>query len=185
MHVELQARHFELSDPMRDYVDRKIGRFDRYLQGMKAIRVELAHGLRRSAGEVYTAQITLWVDNAILRAEEMDHDLFAAVDKAADKLQRQMERFKGKRLDRWHDHTAAVAEMSVEAVAAEEAEAEGASVVRRKRFAMFPMGEQEAIEQLNLLGHDFYLFMNADSGHVNVVYRRKNGQYGLIEPELA
>jgi len=139
--------------------------------------------MRRSAGEVYTAQLTTWVDSTILRAEEMDHDLFAAIDLASDKLHRQIERFRGKRLDRWHEHARLVPD-AVPPEPPEGAPPHG-SVVRRKRYEVFAMDESEAMEQLNLLGHDFYLFLNPDDGHVNVIYRRKDGNYGLIRPELA
>ncbi len=181
MEIELLGRHVELSDKVRDYVDKKIGRLDRYLPDIKATRVELSHGIRRSRGEIYKAQITIWVDSAVLRAEEMEDDLFAAIDLASDKLHRQIERFRGKRLDRWHEGEPPP---HPEPVLVSESEDRG-GVVRRKRFAMHPMDELEAIEQLDLLGHDFYLFMNGESGEVNVIYRRKDGGYGLIEPVLA
>jgi putative sigma-54 modulation protein len=180
MEIELLARRVELSDKVRDYVDKKIGRLDRYLPDIKATRVELSHGVKRSRGEVYKAQITIWVDSAVLRAEEMEGELFTAIDLASDKLHRQIERFRGKRLDRWHDGDRVASEELPEL----DVEEDGA-VVRRKRFAMHPMDEQEAIEQLDLLGHDFFLYMNGATGEVNVVYRRKDGGYGLIEPVLA
>ena len=103
MEIELLARHVELSDKVRDYVDKKIGRLDRYLPDIKATRVELSHGTQRSRGEVYRVQITAWVDATVLRAEEMESDLFAAIDLASDKLHRQIERYRGRRLDRWHE----------------------------------------------------------------------------------
>ncbi len=184
MDVELQARHMELSESVRDYVNRKVGGLDHHLQDIKAIRVDLDHGVRRSRGKIYTAQITTWVDGTILRAEEMDQDLFAAIDKASDKLDRQIQRFKGKRLDRWHEHTRLVPDEPPEVALAEESEAAG-HIVRRKRFGMLAMDEAEAIEQLDLLGHDFFVFMNAETGQVNVIYHRKDGNYGLIQPELA
>ncbi len=191
MEIELQARHLDMNPAVRDYVNKKVGRLDRYLPDIKAIRVDLDHGMRRTKGEIYTAQITTWVDSTILRAEEMDHDLFAAIDMAADKLHRQVERYKGRRLDRWHDHAkplgepAAPVEYAETEETVEAAAGEAGHVVRRKRYSVFPMSEAEAVEQLNLLGHDFFLFMNADNGHVNVVYRRKDGNYGLIQPVVA
>lgn len=187
MNVELQARHFDLKPPMREYVDKKVGRLDRYLPDIKAIRVDLDHGMRRSLGEIYTAQITTWVDGTILRAEEMDHDLYAAIDNASDKLHRQIERYKGRRLGRWHDHTKPLSEVAAPEVVEdddEESAAHVGHVVRRKRYGILPMSEGEAIEQLNLLGHDFFMFMNVDSGDVNVIYRRKDGNFGLIQPEI-
>jgi len=184
MDLELQVRQFDLTDTVRDYVDRKVGRLDRFLPDMRVTRVELVRGVRRSQGEVYTAQITSWVDSAILRAEENNADLFAAIDLASDKLHRQIERYKGKREGRRHagrksergDPSAVVAEL--------EAELQGApAIARRKRFPIIPMTEGEAIDQLELLGHDFFLFLNPDSGSVNILYRRKDGELGLIEPE--
>jgi putative sigma-54 modulation protein len=179
MEIELHARHVELSDKVRDHVEKKIGRLDRYLPDIKAARVELSHGTRRSRGEVYGAQITVWVDATVLRAEEIDGDLFAAVDLASDKLHRQIERYRGKRLDRWQDHDRLVPDL-----ADDEPEFSKVEVVRRKRFALYPMNEAEAVEQIELIGHDFFMFMNGDSGQVNVIYRRKDGGYGLIEPVL-
>lgn len=180
MEIELLARHVELSDEVREYVDKKIGRLDRYLPDIKATRVELSHGTQRSRGEVHRVQITTWVDATVLRAEEMEGDLFAAIDLASDKLHRQIERYRGRRLDRWHDGDRLPPEPDDDLAATDPVD-----VVRRKRFAMHPMDEAEAIDQLALLGHDFYLFMNDDTGLVNVVYRRKDGGYGLIEPVLA
>jgi putative sigma-54 modulation protein len=181
MDVELQARHFDLTDTVRSYVDKKVGRLERYLPDLKATRVDLERGTTRTRGEVYTAQITTWVDSTILRAEEVNPDLFAAIDLATDKLHRQMGRYKGKRLNRWHDRA--------EPLPLEEEEAPEPSrlpvIARRKRFGIYPMPEGEAIEQLELLGHDFFLFLNADSGDVNVLYRRRDGELGLIELEPA
>jgi putative sigma-54 modulation protein len=166
---------------VRDYVSKKVGRLDRYLPDTKATRVDLNRGTVRSQGEVYTAQITAWVDSTILRAEEMNPDLFAAIDLAADKLRHQMERYKGKRLQRWHDRAEPLP------LAEEEPglEPAGLHVTRRKRFGVYPMAEGEAIEQFELLGHDFFLYLNADSGEVNALYRRKDGQLGLLELEPA
>lgn len=180
MDLELQVRNFDLTDTVRDYVERKVGRMDRYLSDIKATRVELERRVTRSQGEVYTAQLTLWVDSAILRAEEMNVDLFAAIDLASDKLHRQIERYKGKRLRRWHHPS-----KPQPGLEEEEEEEPRVAIVRRKRFPVYPMTEEEAVDQLELLGHDFFLFHNADSGAVNLLYRRKDGQLGLIQPEPA
>lgn len=179
MDLELQVRHFDLTDTVRDYVERKVGRMDRYLPDIKVTRVELGRAMRRSQGEVYTAQVTTWVDSSILRAEEMNADLFAAIDLASDKLHRQIERYKGKRLERRHEVK------RMETTVDEPLEEGVQTVVRRKRFQLLPMSEDEAIEQLDLLGHDFFLYFNADSGATSILYRRKDGQLGLIEAERA
>lgn len=182
MDVELQVRHFELTDTVRDYVERKVGRLDRYLPDIRATRVDLDRGVTRSQGEVYTAQVTTWVEASILRAEEINGDLYAAIDLASDKIHRQIERYKGKRLRRWRGRPVPEEEGIDEVVDADEA---GRQIVRRKRFAVYSTTEGEAVDQLELLGHDFFVFLNAESGQLNVLYRRKNGQLGLLEPEPA
>jgi putative sigma-54 modulation protein len=179
MDLELQVRHFDLTDTVRAYVERKVGRLDRYLPDIKAARVELGRGVRRSQGDVYTAQVTTWVDRTILRSEEMNPDLFAAIDLAAEKVHRQIERYKGKRLQRWHETKKPAPD------AEEPVEEPSAVIVRRKRFQLLPMTEPEAVEQLDLLGHDFFLYLDDDTGSVNVLYRRKDGQLGLIRSERA
>jgi putative sigma-54 modulation protein len=183
MHVELQARHFDLTEPIKDYVEKKVGRLDRYLPDIHATSVELERDSTRSQGEVFVAEVTVWVDNAVLRAEEMNADVFTAIDVAGDKIFRQIEKYKGKRLNRWHGRaeTAPAADGLMEAEAAPR---EG-SVVRRKRFRVYAMSEDEAMEQLDLLGHDFFIFVNGETGEMNVIYRRKGGDLGLIEPSLA
>lgn len=184
MNLELHAKHFDLTDRVQEYVQRKVGKLDRYLPGISATRVDLAHGVRHGHREVYTAQVTAWVDGSILRGEEMHDDVFAAIDLVADKMHRQMERYKGKRLHRWHDHSKPIAPPE-EPPAEVEVDHPGPAVVRRKNFALYPMSESEAAEQLELLGHDFFLFINPDSGNVNVLYRRTDGNLGLIDPETA
>jgi len=181
MEVELHARHVELSDRIREHVDRKIGRLDRYLPDLRGARVDLVHGQKRSRGEVYTAQVTAFVNGGVLRAEEMDQDVYAAIDLASVKLHRQIERYRGKRLDRWHDHP------RPELPPEEDLDPDEVkhAVVRRKRFPLHEMDEFEAIEQLNLVAHDFFVFVNGTTGLVNVLYRRKDGGYGLIDPILA
>ncbi|MFQ5460211.1 MAG: ribosome hibernation-promoting factor, HPF/YfiA family [Anaerolineae bacterium] len=179
MAVELQARRFDLTPSIKGYVDKKVGRLDRYLPGIHATSVELARDSTRSQGEVYVAEITAWVDNAVLRAEEMNPDVFTAVDEAADKMYRQIEKYKGKRQSRWRGR----AEKAPLPQEWSEPDAEGQpKVVRRKRFSVHAMGELEAAEQLELLGHDFFVFVDADSGQLNVLYRRHDGQFGVLVP---
>lgn len=191
MDVELKSRDVALTDQVRDYVEKRFGRVARHLPDVRATRIELRHEQKRSQGDVHIAQVTMWVDRTILRAEEMHPDLFAAIDLASDKLLRQADRFKGKRVDRRHGVIGAslreerdVAEAVDVAAAAVEAEAESdaARIVRRKRFGVLAMGEAEAVEQFELLGHDFFVFRDGDTGMLNVLYRRRDGQIGLLEP---
>ncbi len=178
MEVELSARRFELTDAVRRYVERKVGRLDRYLPDIEAARVELSRVSIRSKGDVYAAQVTAFVDRAVLRAEEVNADLLAAIDLSAEKMHRQIERYKGKRQRRWTGRAEPVLTEGGDELAGDE---ESPLIVRRKRFELSPMTEGEAAEQLELLGHDFFLFLNADTGSINVLYRRRDGQLGLLE----
>lgn len=183
MELIVNSRNLELSDYLRQYVEKKIGKLDRYLPSITEARVELYTEDTKTAGETYIAQVTVRADRTILRGEERTHDIFAAIDAVLDKLYRQIVRYKGKRQDRWRGR-AEMPPISAEEVEEIEEEPVG-RIVRRKRFQTLPMDEQEAIEQMELLGHDFFVFHNAETGLLSVLYRRKDGNYGLLEPEPA
>ncbi len=175
-----------LTERLRDYADKKIRRLLRYFPQAQSLRVDLGYDeSARNAQERATAQITLRAKRLILRAEERADDIFAALDAAVDKMQRRIERVKGRRFRRGPEREALLEEMAA-AMAAEEAEAEESPrIVRRKRFELVPMDELEAIEQMELLGHDcFFIFFNARTNQINVLYKRRDGSYGVIEPEL-
>ncbi len=183
MELLVNTRNLELTEYLRQYVEKKIGKLDRYLPSIVEARVELAAEDTKTAGEIYIAQVTLRADRTILRGEERTHDIFSAIDAVLDKMYRQIVRYKGKRQDRFRGR-AEMPPIPMEEVGEIEEELAG-RIVRRKRFQALPMDEQEAIEQMELLGHDFFVFNNAETGQISVVYRRKDGNYGLIEPELA
>ncbi|HEY64857.1 MAG TPA: ribosome-associated translation inhibitor RaiA [Caldilineae bacterium] len=180
MSLIIQGKNIEVTDWLRQYVEKKVGRLDRYLPDIQETRVELSAHRTKSAQDRYVAQITLRANRAILRAEERSHDIFAAIDTVVDKIYRQIDRYKGRR---WRKRGYAEAEpVPLEEEAAEEEE--GPRIVRVKRFAVTPMDPEEAIEQMELLGHDFFIFYNPEDEAINVVYRRADGNYGLIQPEL-
>ena len=122
----------------------------------------------------------MWSNSQILRAEESTSDIFASIDASADKMYRQMARYKGKRQDRWQASAEALPLPDEEPV--EEPDGE---IVRVKRFQVRPMSSEEAVEQMELLGHQFFVFLNADENSINVLYQRDDGDYGLLQPELA
>lgn len=187
MDVELKSRDVALTEQVREYVDKRFGRVGKHLPDARAARVELRHEQKRSLGDVHIAQVTMWVDRTILRAEEMNADLYAAIDLASDKLMRQADRFKGKRVDRRHgasmrDARDVIEEQEAADALAADGSDDHARIVRRKRFGILAMSEGEAVEQFELLGHDFFVYRDGDTGMLNVLYRRRDGQIGLLEP---
>lgn len=185
MQLNIKGKNFEVTDRLRKYVDQKVGKLDRYLPGIIDAWVELSVEDTKAAQDRQACQITLRTDRVILRAEERSDDMFTAIDTVLEKVNRQIDRYKGKRRDRRRGAGAAVEPGVVEVEAAEaEAEEEAASIVRVKRFPITPMHPEEAIEQMELLGHDFFIFYNAEVGQINVLYRRKDGNYGLLQPEV-
>ncbi len=191
MNIQIHARNLDVSNRLQDYVEKKLNRLDRYLPQISEVNIELATQHQRKGGDRSIAQLT--VRNArgtILRAEEKNQtDIFAAVDVVVDKIYRQISRYKGKRRRRAGDKFEVVEPelAAAEAVPVEiEDEAdEMTEIVRRKRIELIPMNEQEAVDQMDLLGHDFFVFYNAETGTVSVLYRRENGGYGLLEPVVA
>lgn len=186
--VQVYGRNLEVTDRIQDYVDKKVAKLDRYLPGIEEARVDLSYiKSARSAADRQVAQITVRGKGFILRAEERSEDIFAALDTALDKIQRRIERYKGKRhRGRSSGPSVAEAVAPVEMREYEEVvEDEEPLVVRRKQFMLVPMDEAEAIEQMGLLGHEnFFVFFNANTNTVNVLYRRRDGNFGLIEPEV-
>lgn len=195
MQLVLKGKNFVISDRIRDYVEKKISKLDRYLPDINEARVEITQEKTKSAKDRNVVQITLRTNGTILRAEDRSEAIYASIDTAVDKIHRQIVRYKGKRLDRWQGQTnkkvqqklqyeALLPEMDEETVAVI-AEEQDRHIVRVKKFLMNPMTEDEAIEQMELLGHNFFVFFNANLARVNVLYRRSDKNYGLLDPELA
>ncbi len=182
MQVNITGKNLEVTDSLREYIEKKTGRLDRYLPNISDLRVELSVENTRAAKDRQVAQVTLRTKHAILRAEEASSDMFASIDAVMDKMQRQIDHYKGKR---WGKRAAGEGEVAATPVAEEEAAEEASRITRVKQFAMVPMDEEEAVDQMELLGHDFYVFYNINQNQINVVYRRRSGDYGLIQPELA
>lgn len=191
MNIHIRSRNGKVSERQRAYIEQKLQKLERYLDGAGDITVELAHAQQRNAGEMYTVQATLYTgQGTIVRAEERSPELFAAVDTIHDTLQRQITRYKDKHYRRGKVRRV---DTGIEPVDFGEDEAidvsddaDGAPhIVKTKRFAYKPMYSDEAIEQMELLGHSFFVFTDARTNQVNVVYRRQDGNYGLIVPETS
>ncbi|MEW5830767.1 MAG: ribosome-associated translation inhibitor RaiA [Chloroflexota bacterium] len=186
--LQIFTRNMEMNTRLEDYVSKKGGKLDKFLGNIDETRVDLTYvKTARSITDRNVAQITVRGKGYILRTEERAEDIFAAFDKALDKMQRQIDRYKGKRYRGRGDGRSAaeVIEPPLEAVAEEMAEEEAPEIARRKKFVLIPMTELEAVEQMRLIGHDnFFVFFNMESNAVNVMYRRRDGSYGLIETEV-
>ncbi len=177
METTLQARNLELSDALREYVEKKMGKLSKFFQRPLQAQIMLSAEKDRRKAEV-----TIPMGDLILRGEDETDDIYASVDGVVDKLERQIKKYKT-RINRKSRRSG-----SKEAQLVAMGDADGADevaeplVVRSKRFSIKPMFVDEAILQMDLLGHDFFVFTNADTERMNVVYRRRDQNYGLIEP---
>jgi len=194
MQVVLKGKNVELTDTLRSYVDKRIGKLDRYLDNITETTVELTREMTRNLDQRHSAQVTMFVNGTILRGEEKAQDILAAVDAVADVMNRQVKRYKGRLYEKHKTRTPAKVEAAaasteqqqeMEDLGEEELQSfPDGKVVKRKRYSAKPMFYDEAIEQMELLGHDFFIYYDATDEQVAVVYRRRDGDYGLITPEI-
>ena len=192
MEVQIFAKsNVELRPQLREHIEKKTNKLDRYLPTIVEARLDLSQERHKQGGERAIAQLTIRDERGtILRAEDKSQsDLVAAVDIVLDKMYRRIRSYKGKRKRRGGDRfaelepaLAAAEPVPGEAGVDDEVE-EKTQIVRRKVVTVIPMSEEEAIEQMELLGHDFFVFLNADSSEVSVAYLREDGNYGILEPE--
>jgi putative sigma-54 modulation protein len=184
--VEIFGHDFKVDKALHDYVNSRAAKLDRYINQVEEARVDLSHRpSAREAGHRYKVQITLRGKKFVLRSEERNEQVQVAFDVALDRIQRQIERYKGKHY-RGKGDGASVSDEAAEEVAALYEEEVEPLVARRKKFMLYPMDEVEAIEQMRLLEHEqFFVFYNIGSGGVSLLYRRGDGSLGLIDTELA
>ena len=184
--VEIYGKNIEINDRIQDYVDKKVSKLDRYLNNIEEAKVDLSYiKSARNANDRQVAQITIAGKGYILRAEERSDNIFTSIDAALSKMQRRISRYKGKRF-RGRGDGKTVVDLVEEAMQEELIEEPTPSIVRRKHFLLYPMNELEAIDQMELLGHEsFFVFFNANTNAINILYKRRDGDYGLIEPEIA
>lgn len=173
MQIALRGKNIELTEPLRNYVEKKIGKIERYFN-RPPFTAQVALSVEKGR---HIVEVTVPLDGMLLRGEESSEDMYASIDGVVDKLERQIMKFKT-RVNRRARRDAAAPIF----IGNDEDEGEEPLIVRTKKFDLKPMEPEEAILQMNLLGHDFFVFANASTNQVNVVYRRKGGNYGLIEP---
>jgi putative sigma-54 modulation protein len=183
MELQIFSKNIEIPPDIQSYVQKKIGKLAHYLPNITEAKVEIHEQNTKSPQHRYTAQVTLNSKGTILRGEERGEGVRAAVDAVAEVLERQIERYKGKLQDKGRGLS--LARQPEEDAVVEKDSRDLPRVVRLKRFAVKPMSVREASEQMELLGHSFFLFVNSDNDRLCLLYRRNDGNYGLIEPELA
>jgi putative sigma-54 modulation protein len=177
--LQVKGKNVEVSDSIREYAQRKLGKLERQLDDPTRVELELAVERNPSISANHVAEATIWTKGPILRAREASADHRASIDQLVDKLERQVKRYREKRRSRRASGTAA-APVPDDAIPIEGEP----KIVKAKQFAVKPMSAEEAVLQLELVGHDFFVFQNADTMDVNVVYKRRDGNFGLIEPQL-
>lgn len=193
MELTVKSRNGKITERQRHHIEEKLSKLERYMDGISSATVEVHTEQQRAAGEVSRVQVTLVGARGVyLRAEEQAGDLYAAVDAVEEVLERQIKRYKEKywRRSRGRKGERAPVEPAAAPAIAEPQVAVGEelpdqAVIRTKQFSMRPMFVDDAIEQMELLGHSFFVFQDAESRSVNVLYRRRDGNYGLIVPETA
>jgi ribosomal subunit interface protein len=195
MELTVKSRSGKVTERQRQHIDEKLNKLARYMGGINSATVEVLNEQLRSSGETYRVQVTLVGEHGvILRAEEQAADLFSAVDEVQQVLERQIKRYKekywrrgrGRRSDRAPE-VEAEPTVAVAPPQPEDQQQEGEQpervVIRTKQFSLRPMFVDDAIEQMELLGHNFFVFQDAESETMAVLYRRRDGNYGLIIPE--
>ena len=176
MEFHITGRNLEVSPEVREYLQKRLEKVFRRWPRLTQVHAELAQEATRSSLDRFVAQITLLTTRGtLLRGQVRAPDLFTAIDQVADVLKRQVERYKGRIVER---------KERAAGIAPEEEEAPPTPIVKVKRFPIKPMDPEEAVHQMELLGHDFFLFFNEATQQFNVVYRRRGGGYGVIEPEI-
>jgi putative sigma-54 modulation protein len=180
MKLQIIAKNnVEISETIKAYVEKKVGKLGRYLPTLDEGKVEISREGTKLPEQRFTVQVTLDTRGVLIRAQEKSKDMRVAINKVVDVLSKRIERYKGKLYDKNRGISFARQGAAIEA---EEIEAPK-RVVKSKRFLVKPMLIDEAINQMELLGHDFFLFIDADTERLNLLYRRGDGDYGLIEPE--
>lgn len=176
MRITITGKNMTVGESLHGRIEKKISKMDRYFQDEVDVQVRLSQ--ERGARNI--VEITLIVGGVILRAEETSNDMYMSVDKAVARLEGQIRRHRTKLEKRLHED--AIVPMEEEAPVWEDPAEE---VVRVKRFEVKPMSVEDAIAQMDMLGHSFFLFVNSETGITSVIYRRNDGKIGMLEPSMA
>ena len=186
MKLVIHGKNIEITDAIREYVHQKIEKAVSHFQNMtNEVDVHLSVARNPRINPKQAAEVTIYANGSVIRAEENSENLYASIDLVADKIARQLRKYKERRQDK-KAQTKTVLETTDTPIVADligdRTPELPSEVVRTKYFAISPMTITEALEQLQLVGHDFYMFRNAETGEINVIYERNHGGYGVIQP---
>ena len=170
MRLQVKGKNVEVSDSIRSYAEQKLRKLEGRVHELTLVELELAVERNPSIAHNQVAEATVWTKGPVLRAREASTDMKASIDQLTEKLLRQVQHYRARRSRRAARGAATMDQDT------------SLQIVKSKQFAVKPMTAEEAVLQLELIGHDFFVFRNADSEDINVVYRRQAGGYGLIEP---
>ncbi|WP_017726270.1 ribosome hibernation-promoting factor, HPF/YfiA family [Halalkalibacterium ligniniphilum] len=185
MNYNIRGENMEVTPALRDYVEKKVGKLERYFDTTPVADVNVRMQVLNNQ---HIIEVTIPMPQLLLRGEEVHTDMYAAIDIVIEKLERQIRKHKTKVNRKFRQEGSLKYMFKNELEPLEDSrvaieDEDELEVVRTKRFNLKPMDAEEAILQMDMLGHNFFVFSNAVSGDTNVVYRRKDGRYGLIEPE--
>ncbi|WP_416198609.1 MAG: Ribosome hibernation promoting factor [Sporanaerobacter sp.] len=178
MKINITGKNMEITDALRDVTYKKLGKLDKYFQS--DVEANITYSVEKNRQII---EVTINLPGTILRAEESSDDMYASIDKAVDVLERQIRKYKTK-LQKRYQNGETIRFENIQPLPQESQDTNKPKIVKTKKFAMKPMNTEEAILQMELLRHNFFMFMNAETDEVNVIYKRKDGNYGLIEPEF-
>jgi len=186
MDISIRGRNIELTPALKDYIGDKVGRLEKYFDNIKAVDVALTVERNRSIEKTQRAEVTMHVNGTVIRAEEASVSMYSSVDIVVEKLERQLKKYKSKIYKSMREKRGSRKSKEVQYEATPEVESSNGEpvIARTKRVALRMMTPEEAALQMELLGHDFHLFLDPDQGGVNLVYRRRDGNYGLLVPDI-
>ena len=175
MNLVISGKNLDITEGLRSAIEEKIGKLERYFTDTTEVHVTLSTEKNRQKIE-----ITIPMKGSIIRAEEVSSDMYVSIDLVEEVIERQLRKYKNKLIDKEQN----AAHLSQSFIEADDFEDEDIQIIRSKKFAMKPMDPEEACVQIELIGHNFFVFRNSETDEVNVVYKRKGNTYGLIEPEF-
>jgi putative sigma-54 modulation protein len=182
MQIQVTTKNLKVESDIKDYAEKKLSKLTKYLNTISSIKLELVEEKSKSRLHTYSAQVTLNVNGFLIRGEQKGDDTHATVDAVSDVMERLIDRYKA-RYDVNKGRVVESIRKPSQGESLKEIPVEEAVVVKKKRFGVKPMTVDEAIDQMEFIGHDFFIFINSDDNSINVVYRRKDGKYGVLQPE--